>query len=95
VSRNAGWGRLFQYYKPFYVVPIMVFLAFCSSTGMPGVAYFIIRLQFIFYEKDTLEDWESDARLFLVLEASWVFMISLVVGIVKSLFGAMGEKLTY
>jgi len=44
VSKSHGWGRIFQYYKPCYVIVIMVLLAMLASTGMPGVAYFIIQL---------------------------------------------------
>ena len=43
-STNAGWGRLFENYKPKYTIPIMVFLAILNSFAMPVVASLIIRL---------------------------------------------------
>ena len=73
----------------------MVLLAMVASTGMPGVAYFIIRLQYAFYSHEVNDEWESEATVFLGFEASWIFMIAIVVGFEKALFGAMGEKMTY
>ena len=93
ISQNSGWKRLFSYYRPSWVIIIMILLALFSSCAMPGVAYFIIKLQFIYFEKG--DDWESEARLYLLLEFAWVCMIVVVAGSVKALFGFMGEKLTY
>ena len=93
ISQNCGWRRLFTYYQPSWVIIIMILLALLSSCAMPGVAYFIIRLQFIYFEK--ADDWESEATLYLLLEFAWVCMIVVVAGSVKALFGYMGEKLTY
>ena len=93
ISQNSGWKRLFSYYRPSWVIIIMILLALFSSCAMPGVAYFIIKLQFIYFEKG--DDWESEATLYLLLEFAWVCMIVVVAGSVKALFGFMGEKLTY
>ena len=73
----------------------MIFLAFLSSTGLPGVGFFIIKTQFVLYQRATNDNWEADTGYWLAWYAGWIFMIIFVVGAVKSLFGYMGEKLTY
>lgn len=95
MSNNAGWRRLFQYYKPAYMILVMIFLAFLSSTGLPGVGFFIIKTQFVLYERHTNDNWEADAGYWLTWYVGWIFLIIFVVGAVKSLFGYMGEKMTY
>lgn len=64
----------------------MVILALFSSVSLPGVAYFIIQLQYIYYSKDTNDDWEAEATVFLLLEASWIALVVIVVSIEKALF---------
>jgi hypothetical protein len=66
-STNAGWGRLFQYYKPPSVIALMFILAFCAAWAMPIVAYCIIKLQFIYYGHEMNPEWESEARVYLII----------------------------
>lgn len=97
ISTRSGWGRLFEYYKPTYVVVIMVILALINSCSMPFIAYCIIQLQWAMYSKDAKEpnlDWESEVHTYLIAQACGVFVILLVNGFERSLFGVMGEKLT-
>jgi len=58
VSQNAGWGRLFQYYRPLCVVALMIFLSMLASCALPGIAIFITKLQFIYYGKAFNPSWE-------------------------------------
>ena len=95
VSRNAGWGRLFSYYKPHCVIVCMVLLALINACALPVVAVMIIRLQFCYYSAPTNDDWEIEARNYLLIQLAWVFAIFFFNGLEKSLFMSMGEKLTY
>ena len=61
---------------------------------MPGVGYFVIRLQFVFYKAQTNDDWEIEARNWMLAMCSWVFLLMIVKSSQRALFGSMGEKLT-
>lgn len=73
----------------------MVLLALINACALPAIAMMIINLQFTYYSKDTNEDWESEAKLYLLLMMCWVFVIFIFNGLEKSLFMGMGEKLTF
>ena len=73
----------------------MICLALVASTAMPGVAYFIIGMQYAYYSRDINPDWESDAIFYLCMEFAWVFLVWVTIGTEKALFGHMGEKLTF
>lgn len=94
-SNNAGWGRLFSYYKPSWIIWVMVLLAFINSCAMPIIAYMVIKLQFAYYAHDTDPDWEKDTRDHLIFMACWIFVIFLFNAIEKSIFTIMGERLTF
>ena len=93
VSQNAGWKRLFSLYKPQYVIIIMIILASLSSCAMPVTARCIIVLQFIYFNQE--EGWETETMYYLIFFACWVFFVMIVLASEKSLFGLMGEKLTF
>lgn len=94
-SRNAGWKRLFSYYKPHITIFFMVILALINACALPFIAVMIIRLQYAFYSAPTNEDWESESKTYLLIQLSWVFCIFIFNGLEKSLFMGMGEKLTF
>ena len=93
VSDNAGWKRLFSLYRPQYVIFIMTILAAFNSLAMPVTARCIIVLQFIYFNQE--DGWEEETMIYLIVFACWVFFIMFVSATEKSLFGVMGEKLTF
>ena len=93
VSQNAGWKRLFTLYKPQCVIAVMVILAALNSLAMPVTARCIIVLQFIYFEQ--ADGWEKETMIYLIIFACWVCFIMVVSATEKSIFGLMGEKLTF
>jgi hypothetical protein len=50
VSENAGWGRIFTYYKPLWASFLMLFLAFINSIQFLIAAGFVAGLVILFME---------------------------------------------
>ena len=61
---------------------------------MPGVGYFVIRLQFVFYKAQTNDEWEIEARNWMLAMCCWIFLLMAIKCSQRALFGTMGEKLT-
>lgn len=61
---------------------------------MPGVGYFVIKLQFTFYKAQANEPWEEEARNWILVLLAWIFLLFTVKATQRAIFGAMGEKLT-
>ena len=76
------------------MVFFMIILATLNSFAMPIVSFFIIKLQWAYFDKGIEDDWEDRAKLFLSLMATWVITLMCISATEKSLFGVMGEKLT-
>lgn len=71
----------------------MVILALLSSLAMPVTARCIIVLQFIYFNQE--DGWEQETLIYLIFFACWVVFVMIVLASEKSLFGLMGEKLTF
>ena len=72
----------------------MVLLSAANAFAMPGVGFFVIRLQFTFYKAQNNEDWETEARNWIFAMVGWIFLLFTVKALQRAIFGAMGEKLT-
>ena len=48
VSPNSGWGRLFSYYKPYWMFIPMTFVALLNSIKMVPLAGFMLVLLYIY-----------------------------------------------
>ena len=72
----------------------MVLLSAANAFAMPGVGFFVIRLQFTFYKAQNNEDWETEARNWIFAMVCWIFLLFTVKTFQRAIFGAMGEKLT-
>ena len=73
----------------------MVLESAANAFAMPGIGYFVIKLQFAFYKANTGDDeWETEARNWMLTMVGWIFLIFLVKTTQRAIFGAMGEKLT-
>ena len=94
-SRNAGWKRILSLYKPQWVIAVMFMLAFCAAWAMPIVSFCITKLQYIYYQHDTNDDWESEARTYLIIMGVWIWCCFCIMAVEKSMFGVMGERLTF
>lgn len=73
----------------------MVFFAFLNSFTLPVIAYLIIQLQFIYYSKETNENWESETHTIMIFQYIVTIMVLFVNAAERALFGVMGEKLTF
>lgn len=93
-SSNSGWKRILSLYKPAWVIPLLFLLAFGAAWAMPIVSFCITKLQYIFYEHETNEDWESEAKTYLIIMGAWIWCCFCIMALEKSIFGVMGEKLT-
>ena len=62
---------------------------------MPVVAFCVIKLQFTYYSKYSGNtEWESEGLQYILMLFCWIFVQVFVKGIEKSIFSAMGEKMT-
>ena len=94
-STNSGWRRIFSFYKPQWVIALMMLTAIINSFSMPVIALMVIKLQFTYYSKfEGNAEWESEAHLWIIIMFSWIFVLILMRAIEKSLFSVMGEKMT-
>ena len=70
-------------------------MAILNAFCMPVVAFCVIKLQFTYYSKYSGNtEWESEGLRYILFLACWIFVQVLVKGIEKSIFSAMGEKMT-
>ena len=73
----------------------MVLESAANAFAMPGIGYFVIKLQFAFYKANNDDDqWEVEARNWMLTMVGWIVLIFLVKTTQRAIFGAMGEKLT-
>ena len=72
----------------------MVLESATNAFAMPGVGFFVIKLQFVFYRAQNGEEWEEDARNWMLTMFGWIFFLFSVKASQRAIFGAMGEKLT-
>ena len=73
----------------------MCFMAIINAFCMPVVAFCVIKLQFTYYSKYSGNtEWESEGLRYILFLGCWIFVQVLVKGIEKSIFSAMGEKMT-
>ena len=93
-SENAGFKRIFTYYKPQWMIIIMVLVATLNAGGLPSIAIFIIELQYTYYSKLTNDDWEMEAVTLLLLFWTTIAVLSCILSLEKIIFAVMGEKLT-
>ena len=94
VSDNASWGRIFSLYEPKWVIALMIISALISACFVPVLAYLVVSLNITFLQSETNPDWEEDAKKWLIYKAILVLFMFTVSSFEKTLFGAMGEKLT-
>ena len=75
----------------------MFFLALLSSVDMPFVALCITKLQFAYYGRDdpNFDDWEGTSKIILTLMGCWMVSLFFLHSFKYTLFGTMGEKLTF
>lgn len=96
LSTNAGWGRILSYYKPHFAIVFMVLTAIVNSFAFPVIAWFVIKLQFVYYKKNEGgTEWEDEATQWLAMMTCWIFIMIAFRGIEKSIFSVMGEKMTF
>ena len=72
----------------------MVLESATNAFAMPGVGFFVIKLQFVFYRAQNGEEWEEDARNWMLTMFGWIWFLFAVKASQRAIFGAMGEKLT-
>ena len=94
VSDNAGWMRIFSYYKPSSMIIVMVLLALTSGVNFPLFAVWQFKLQYAFYDKGKDPDWESDSKMYLGFFGITILLIFAISSAEKISFGIMGERLT-
>ena len=70
-------------------------MAIINAFCMPVVAFCVIKLQFTYYSKYSGNtEWESEGLQYILMLFCWIFVQVFVKGIEKSIFSAMGEKMT-
>jgi len=72
----------------------MVLASTMNAFAFPVLGYIITQLQWTYYKAGIDPNWESDAKMYLIIMACWILLVGLVGMAEKVLFGVMGEKLT-